>query len=209
MNPNDLPPPPPPPARKQKRKLSLKNAMRLASKAEDQQTVKPLMSPIDEFSSVQSGAQQDMEAHLLELQDDIINQQAQLKKKETQLEARERELNEKEALLTAKQQMLKSGVANRQKSANTANFKKENEALEKLKQALDSQEKSLKQGRDMLHEREAYVEQCENALVEQSMLLTEREARIEQREEDFAKSNCAPSKTQQTPGAQSCERDTP
>ena len=182
--------------------------MTLASKAEAQQTVKHLMSPIDEPPSVPSGAQQDMEAHLLELQADIINQEAQLKNKEKQLEARERELNEKEALLTARQQMMESGVVSRHESANTTNFKKENEALEKLKKVLDSQEKSLNQSRDMLHEREAYVEQCENALVEQSMLLTEREARIEQREEDFAKNNCAPSKTQQTPGAQSCERDT-
>ena len=57
-------------------------------------------------------------------------------------------------------------------------------ALKALQKELESQEVSLQEARKLLHEREAFIEQCENELVEKSMLLTEREARIEQREED-------------------------
>lgn len=104
MNPDDMQPPPPP-KRELKRKLSLKSALS-GNTPEGAPPQKPLMRTSDELPSVQSVAQQDMEAHLLELQADLINQETRLKQKEKQLEARERELNEKEALLRARQQML-------------------------------------------------------------------------------------------------------
>jgi chromosome segregation ATPase len=182
MKPKDMPPPPPPPEREPKRKLSLKAAMAVATKAEGHQVFKPLMNPMDEFPSASSGAQQDMEAHLLELQADIINREELLNDGEKQLNARELELNEREALLKARKQIIESSTGGPNGAAIST---EEKEALKALKKTLDAQEASLRGARDMLHTREAYIEECENALVEQSMILTEREARVEQREEDF------------------------
>lgn len=177
---------PPPPVRKEPRRLSLKMAIAAATRRESAE-VKPVLSPQDEFPKIksQSGKQQEMEAHLLELQSDIINREELLAEKEKYLEARALELNEKEALIEAHKKVVDSkphGDASEQAESNS----KEMEALKALRAELETQEASLKDARKMLHEREAYIEQCENDLVEKSMQLTEREARLEQREEDVS-----------------------
>ncbi|MFQ3224606.1 MAG: hypothetical protein ACI8Z5_000856 [Lentimonas sp.] len=154
MKPKDMTPPPP--AREPKRQLSLKAAMAIATKAEGHQALKPLMNPMDEFPSAQSGAQQDMEARLLELQADIINREELLSQNEKQYRARELELNEREALLEARTQIIESAAANSTGPSSSSNTQ---EALEALKRTLDAQEVTLKDT---------------------------REARVEQREEDFS-----------------------
>lgn len=164
--------------------MSLKTAIAAATRRESA-AVKPVLSPEDEFPAVksQSGKQQEMEAHLLELQADIINREDLLAEKEKYLEARSLELNEKEALLEAHRKVVDS-KADPQEQFQQADTDGEMVALKALQKELESQEVSLQEARKLLHEREAFIEQCENELVEKSMLLTEREARIEQREED-------------------------
>jgi len=147
--------------------------------------VRPVLNPQNEFPKIksQSGKQQEMEAHLLELQADIINREGLLSEKEKYLEARALELNEKEALLEAHKKVVDSKSAS-DPSTETEGKREEMNALKALQIELESQEASLREARRMLHEREAYIEQCENDLVEKSMQLTEREAQLEQREED-------------------------
>jgi hypothetical protein len=146
---------------------------------------RPGLNPRDEFPKTksQSGKQQEMEAHLLELQADIINREELLAEKEKYLEARALELNEKEALLEAHWKVANSrhhAATGAQADDETSEIK----ALKAVRAELETQETSLRKARRMLHEREAYIEQCENDLVEKSMQLTERETRLEQREED-------------------------
>lgn len=181
--------PPPPPERVAPRRLSLKTAIAAASRREGAD-VRPLFSPIDEFPSVKtkSGKQQEMEAHLLELQAEIIVREDHTAQREKKVEARELGLNEREALLQAHRNLVESKIKEpAQIAANgtTAGFDEEAKALKALQRELEAQEASLREARKMLQEREAFIEQCENELVEKSMLLTEREARVEQDEEDY------------------------
>lgn len=175
----------PPPKRKPKRHLSIKAAVAVATKTEGHSAFKPLMNPINDFSSTHSSSPQEIEKHLLELQADIINREELLDQKEKQCKARELELNEQEALLEARRQIIESDANHLNKSLISDDAQ---DALQALKNTLDAQEASLKEAREILHEREAYIEQCENMLVEQSIALTEREARVEQKEEDFRNS---------------------
>lgn len=171
----------PPPERKPKRCLSLKAAVAVATKTEGYTAFKPLIDPINDFSSTRSSSPQEIETHLLKLQADIINREELLNQGQKQCKARELELNEQEALLAARNQIIESKANYLNESLISPD---EHSALQTLKKTLDAQEASLKEARKMLREREAYVEQCENMLVEQSIVLTEREARVEQQEED-------------------------
>lgn len=170
--------PPQPRIHREERKLSLKLAIAAATRRESAD-VKSGLNTHDEFPRFksQSGRQQEMGAHLLELQADIINREGLLAEKEKYLEARALELNEKEALLQAHKKVLESrGVGPKEKTQSEVSSA-EMDALKALKAELEAQEASLQ-------DREVYIEQCENDLVEKSMQLTEREAHIEQREED-------------------------
>jgi chromosome segregation ATPase len=182
MNGKDLPPP----TRVPQRRLSLKTAIAAASRI-DSPVGKPLMNPLGELPASMSGKHQEMEANLLELQADIIIREELLSEKDARLKNRERELNEKDALLEAHRKVVETNSAPQAATneAPSAINSEERAAFEALKQELDAQEKSLKEAKRVLHEREAFIEQCENELVEKSMLLTEREARVEQKEEDF------------------------
>lgn len=178
-------PPPPPPIRKEPRRLSLKLAIAAATRREGAE-VKSVLNPQGEFPQIksQSGKQQEMEAHLLELQADILNREGLLQEKEKYLEARALELNEKEALLEAHKKVVDSQVS-RDVSLDARDNEGESAALKALKAELEAQEATLIETRRILQERETYIEQCENELVEKSMQLTERETKIEQREEDM------------------------
>jgi len=147
--------------------------------------MRPLLNPQSEFPKIksQSGKQQEMEAHLLELQADVINREGLLAEKEKYLEARALELNEKEALLEAHRKVFMSqGIGKAEQTPEERAV--ELDALQALRAELEAQELSLVEARKMLQEREAYIEKCENELVEKSMQLTEREAQLEQWEED-------------------------
>lgn len=148
-----------------------------------------MLSPQDECPDIhpESGKMDAMEAYLLELQADIINREELLAEKERYLQARALELNEREALLEAHKKVFEAKNSARRTNL-TEKESSEMLALEALRAELKTQEISLKEARRLLHEREAYVEECENELVEKSLLLTEREARLEQREEDVGAS---------------------
>ena len=65
----------PPPDRKAERKLSLKTAMALATKAPGHETLRPLMKQPSAESSSHNTPHQDTEGRLLDLQADIINRE--------------------------------------------------------------------------------------------------------------------------------------
>lgn len=180
----------PPPVKKARRRLTLEHAMHhlqrgKASDMGDPLTSAPLMQPKDEFPTLRTGQQQEMEAHLLELQADIIRREDSVGDKERKLMEWERELNEKEALLEARRSVIESSISrNNSGEVSQQMSTEEQHALIKLKAELDAQECALKESRLSLRDRERYIEECENALVEKSMELSEREAHIEQDEED-------------------------
>ena len=177
----------PPPVRQPKRNLSLREAMdHLSAIGKDgySGSKKAVPTATGEIPILRTGQQQEMEAHLLELQAEMVRREYDLNEKERKIMAWERELNEKEALLEARRKVIESTVSGSGDSSKGANVSEEVKALQKLKAELDAQEQALKESRQALRERERYIEECENELVEKSMQLTEREAQIEQLEED-------------------------
>lgn len=183
--PSSSDPPPPPPVRKAPRRLSLKMAIAALTRRE-YKNMKPLLSPGDEFPKInsQSGNEEDIEAQLLDLQAHIINREELLAEKEKYLEARTRDLNEKEALLEAHQRLIEAKASG--SSPDNPGHRKELEAMKALQAELIQQEASLKEARQHLKKREAYIEECENELLKKSMQLSEREAHVEQGEENLA-----------------------
>jgi len=189
----------PPPVREPKRRLSLYEAMNHMNSASSKDGYSgsrprantPALEPTDEFP-LRSGQQQEMEAHLLELQAEMVRREDALNEKERKLMTWERELNEQDALLEARRKVIESSVTQSGGIVNGPKVSEELQALQKLKAELDAQESALKESRQALRERERYVEECENELVEKSMQLTEREAHIEQLEEDqnYNKNQC-------------------
>jgi hypothetical protein len=185
---SDSPEKPPPPAKKKDRNLSLKAAMAAATKR-DSAEVKPmpLLPEALEGSpdtKSKSAKQQEMEAHLLELQAEIFNRESLLAEKEQYLETRTRELNEKEALLDAHKKLLLAKANNdTHNDTDPVNENDEMAAAKALQAELKTQEASLVKVRSDLQAREAYIERCENDLVEKSMQLTERETLLEEAEE--------------------------
>lgn len=174
---------PPPPVKKKNRSLSLKVAMAAATKRNGAE-VRPM--PEEPGGSPdtksKSAKQQEMEAHLLELQAEIFNRESLIAEKELYLEARTRELNEQEALLEAHRKVL---LSKSQDAGHPVQSNEELAAMKGLQAELKTQEASLANLRSELQARETYIEQCENDLVEKSMQLTEREALLEAAEEKF------------------------
>ncbi|MEM1223035.1 MAG: hypothetical protein AAGH40_09750 [Verrucomicrobiota bacterium] len=199
--------PPPPPKRAPKRRLSLECAVAVAIRAESKGIVKPMADPLSNLPELDSCKAQDNVARLLELQADIIVREDALQQKEIALKNRERELSEHGALLEAHEKVLtsrmQSGTSEEISAEDASN---ESEALQALRNELNSQERSVAEARRMLKEREAFIEQCENELVEKSMLLTEREARIEQKEEDYKLKTKNPFDVEALPENEEAER---
>lgn len=182
-------PAPPPPAQQPKRRLSLETAIATATRREGAD-VREAMDSSKEIPSSrsQSGRQQEMEAYLVELRAEIIVREDQLDQREKRLEARELGLNEREALLEAHSKIIDTRRSPHHQVESDLNKAqaKEARALKALQGELEAQEAKLAEARQMLEEREAFIQECENQLVEKSMILTEREARVEQSEEDGA-----------------------
>jgi len=189
----------PPPTRKPTRRLSLKTAIAAMSRPESQ-IVKPLMGPLGESCSLPEGKDLEVEVSLLELQADLIIREGLLNEKEMRLLNHEREINEATALLEAHQKILLSTRLPAKKISDETDQIQpaERAAFDALKRELLQQEVSLKEAREMLQERDLFIEECENELVEQSMILTEREAQIEQREEDHEAKKFADKKAAQS-----------
>ena len=166
----------------------------------ESQIVKPLMGPLGESCSLPEGKDLEVEVSLLELQADLIIREGLLNEKEMRLLNHEREINEATALLEAHQKILLSTRLPAKKISDETDQIQpaERAAFDALKRELLQQEVSLKEAREMLQERDLFIEECENELVEQSMILTEREAQIEQREEDHEAKKFADKKAAQS-----------
>lgn len=179
----------PPPDKKAKRQLTLESAMdHLQHRNTSDSNHRGYSANFEsngDIPQLRTGQQQEMEAHLLELQAEVIRREDFVSEKERKLMELERELNEKEALLEARRRVIESSIRSTDPNHPSQQISAEElDALKKLKAELDAQESALKEGRRSLRDRERYIEECENSLVAKSMELSEREAQIEQSEED-------------------------
>lgn len=160
----------PPPHKKPERRLSLKAAMALATKAPGHESLMPLVRKNDETITGDDDSRKKVEAYLLDLQADIINREELLEQKEQRLTARENDLNKRAGTLDEKVSEIEPNIDETQVSELAPKQKKED---------------LFKETREMLIQREKYIEECENELVKQLTQLTQREAEIEQREEQL------------------------
>lgn len=177
----------PPPRRQPERRLTLERAMKAMNKEGEPIRLDIKNHDLSSETSTaanlpRTGMEQENEAYLLEVQAEIIRREDTLCEKEMQLKNFERELNEKEALLEARSKVLE--LSTHSKPGTVAHNDVAQDALNKLKAELDTQEAALKEAREALQEREHYIEECENTLVQKTTELTEREAMIEQLEEE-------------------------
>ena len=179
----------PPPERKSERRLSLKAAMALATGAPGHETLMPLVRRNDKALVNDEDSRKKTETYLLDLQADVINREELLEQKEKRFAAREKDLNRRANVLKKKVKEIESRIKEIE-SATLTEKKKPVEPPEEeseIKSLGDESEGDLfEETRQMLREREAYIEECENALVEKLTEITKREAEIEQREEQLA-----------------------
>ena len=173
----------PPPNKKPERRLSLKAAMALATGAPGHETLMPLVRKNDQNLALDEDSKRKIETYLLNLQADIINREELLEQREKQLAAREKDLSKRAESLERKATEIKS----REKELKSKSLLEPKELEgEPIKDFVQKSENDLfEETRNMLREREAYIEECENALVEKLMQLTKREAEVEMREEQF------------------------
>lgn len=177
----------PPPEKKPERRLSLKAAMALATRAPGHETLMPLVRKNDETLRGNNEAKERIEAYLLNLQADIINREELLEQREKRVAAREKDLNKRANILRKAEQEIESKM--KEIESMTPPEKEDDDetpADESTKEDDEEAEDDIyTETRGMLHERETYIEECENALVRKLTELTEREALIEQREEQL------------------------
>ena len=173
----------PPPEKKTKRRLSLKAAMALATGAPGHETLMPLVRENDETLKGNDDSRKKIETYLLDLQADIINREELLEQKEQRFAAREKDLNRRANVLRKKLQEIESRI-NKMESSTPP--EEEEPADKPAPNTTDESGDGLfEETREMLREREAYIEECENALVDKLTELTKREALVEQREEQL------------------------
>lgn len=103
---------------------------------------------------------------------------------ETRLAERTRDLDELEALLRAREALLDSARLRDSGNRGVVTLR-EAEALHQLRDELERQETSLREGRQALRDREKYLEESENRLFEKVQEQQEKESELEQREENL------------------------
>jgi chromosome segregation ATPase len=108
---------------------------------------------------------------------------------ENKLAERDRELAETEALLQAREKVIDAMRKEQPAQAGAAATVNPEEmaALTKLKEELDRQEASLKEQREAVKEREAFLEASEASLFEKMQAQQEKETELEQKAEDLKK----------------------
>jgi len=171
----------PPPDKRPERKLSLKAAMALATKSPGHETLMPLVRKDDESLARNEDSRKNIESYLLDLQADIINREELLAQKEIKLTAREKDLNRRAEFFDERSRELESAM---NKSKSPALAQESNTTSEPVKNQVPAKD-PYKETREMLEERERYIEECENALVNKLTELTKREAEVEQLEEQL------------------------
>jgi chromosome segregation ATPase len=130
----------------------------------------------------------ELEKSLRALESKVGEQEMALVEAQNKLADRERALAEAEALLQAREKLIEAmrhdkeaAVAARGAAAVSP---EEVTALQKLKEALDQQEASLKEQRAVIKEREDFLEQSEAALFDKMQAQQEKETELEQKAED-------------------------
>ena len=104
---------------------------------------------------------------------------------ENKLAERDRALAETEALLLAREKIIDAMRKEKPSQEGGGGSAEEIAALTKLKEELDRQEATIKEGRAALQEREEFLNQSETALFEKMQAQQEKETELEQKAEDL------------------------
>ena len=133
-------------------------------------------------SKLSSSQVEELNKTIRQLEAKVAEREMLLAEAEGKLADRERELAEAEALLQARANVL--AAAEKTPAAGTAS-REQLEAMQKLKEQLDRQEKTVQEQRQALKEREEFIEASEAALFEKMQSQQEKETELEQKEEDI------------------------
>jgi chromosome segregation ATPase len=114
----------------------------------------------------------------------MAERERQIAETEARLADRARDLDEMEALLRARESLI-AATRLRDSKSRLEISPREAAALNQLKEELEKQEASLREGREALRERELYLEQSETRLFAKVQEQQEKEMELEQREENL------------------------
>jgi chromosome segregation ATPase len=114
----------------------------------------------------------------------IAERERKIAEAEASLADRARDLDELEALLRARESLI-AATRLRDSKSRLEISPREAAALNQLKEELEKQEASLREGREALRERERYLEESENRLFAKVQEQQEKEMELEQREENL------------------------
>jgi hypothetical protein len=114
----------------------------------------------------------------------MAERERQIAETEARLADRARDLDELDALLRARESLI-AATRLRDSKSRLEISPREVAALNQLKEELEKQEASLREGREALRERELYLEQSENRLFAKVQEQQEKEMELEQREENL------------------------
>jgi len=143
-------------------------------------------SPWGGAAALSSGQVEELQKVIRSLEAKLAERDLAVAEAENRLAERERELAEAEALLAARERVLE--LAGRQPAVAATHVSAEQkEALNKLKEALDRRESTLKEQQAALHEREEFLEQSEATLFAKMQSQQEKETELEQMAEDLTR----------------------
>jgi hypothetical protein len=125
------------------------------------------------------------EHNLREMESRLLDRERLLGDAEARMSERERELWEAEALFEARKGVCQATEETSDNGGNGAS----SEALEGLRATLEEQEKSLRESKIALKEREEFLEASENKLFEKLQAQQEREIELEQWAEELSETD--------------------
>lgn len=125
----------------------------------------------------------DLERTLRQLERTLAERERIIAETQARLAERERDVAEAEALLKAREQL---NLVTRKPAAAPAGVSPEEKAaLEGVRVELERQEASLKEAKEIVREREQFLDESETKLFEKVQAQQEKESELEQREEDL------------------------
>jgi chromosome segregation ATPase len=136
----------------------------------------PVAAGLDELDA-------DLAASLRQWEATLLERELKVEDAEARLAERERELAEEEALLQAKARLQAAASASTKPRSGPTLSQAEYDALEVWRAELERQEKTLREDKAALREREAFLEESENRLLEKVQAQQELETELEQRAE--------------------------
>jgi hypothetical protein len=125
----------------------------------------------------------ELERKLRQLELTLAERERVITESETRLADRERDVAELEALLLAREELI---TASQKPASSQAGVSPEERlALDHLRAELEKQEASLKEAKEVVREREKFLDESEAKLFEKVQAQQEKENELEQREEDL------------------------